>query len=76
MYKEDMEEVLKQSPIELSYDEIEVIFLKNNKNVLETLAELWKVCDEKVYNIDETKNKWNEIRSVCDCFDNEMKKKK
>jgi len=76
MYKEDMEEVFKQSPIELSYDEIEVIFLKNNKNVLETLAELWKVCDEKVYNIDETKNKWNEIRSVCDCFDNEMRKKK
>jgi hypothetical protein len=76
MYKENMEEVFKQSPIELSYDEVEVIFLKNNKNVLETLAELWKVCDEKVYNIDETKNKWNEIRSVCDCFDNEMKKKK
>ena len=71
-----MEEVFKQSPVELSYNEVEVIFLKNNKNVLDTLAELWKVSDEKVYNIDETKNKWNEIRSVCDSFDDEMKKQK
>ena len=71
-----MDEVFKQSPVELSYNEVEVIFLKNDKNVLDTLAELWKVSDEKVYNIDETKNKWNEIRSVCDCFDDEMKKQK
>jgi len=67
-----MEEVFKQSPINMTYEEVETIFLKNEKNVLETLGELWKLDNKTVINIGIDDSKWNDIRSVCDSFDNEM----
>jgi len=75
-----MEEVFKQSPIEMTYTEVEIIFLKNNKNVLETLEELWMLDNKSIKNIGIDDSKWNDIRGICDSFDYEMqntlKKKK
>jgi len=75
-----MEEVFKQSPIKMTYTEVEIIFLKNNKNVLETLDELWMLDNKSIKNIGIDDSKWNDIRGICDSFDYEMqntlKKKK
>jgi len=75
-----MEEVFKQSPIKMTYTEVEIIFLKNNKNVLETLEELWMLDNKSIKNIGIDDSKWNDIRGICDSFDYEMqntlKKKK
>jgi len=70
-----MEEVFKQSPIKMTYDEVEIIFLKNNKNILETLEELWMLDNKSVKNIGVDDSKWNNIRGICDSFDYEMQNK-
>lgn len=84
-----MEEVLKQSPVNIDKETIESIFIKNNENVLDTLLELWNIDDKKndnlnssiifkdnedVINDNDNKNKWNNIRDICDAFDTEMHK--
>jgi hypothetical protein len=68
-----MDELLKQSPDNISKEEIETIYLRNNKNVLDTLTELWKI---PVKNIEKTENekKWQEIREIYDDIDTEMYK--
>ena len=45
-----MDEVLKQAPDEMTYDEVELIFNKNDKNILNTLIELWKVKENTIKN--------------------------
>jgi len=69
-----MDEVFKQAPDEMTYDEVEVIFNKNNKNILNTLIELWEVRENTIKNVSETQCKWGSIREICDDYDNEMKK--
>jgi len=68
-----MDELLKQAPDNISKEEIESIYLRNNKNVLDTLTELWKI---PVKNIQKTENekKWQEIREIYDDIDTEMYK--
>ena len=68
-----MEELLKQAPDNISKEEIESIYLRNNKNVLDTLTELWKI---PVKNVQKTENekKWQEIREIYDDIDTEMYK--
>lgn len=68
-----MDELLKQAPDNISKEEIETIYLRNNKNVLDTLTELWKI---PVKNIEKTENekKWQEIREIYDDIDKEMYK--
>jgi len=66
-----MDQVIQQSPPNLSNEFIEEIFNKNNKNVLNTLTELWNITD-KISKKD--KNKWDDIRETCDAFDEEMSK--
>lgn len=66
-----MDQVIQQSPPNLSNEFIEEIFNKNNKNVLNTLTELWNISD-KIPKKD--KNKWDDIRETCDAFDEEMTK--
>ena len=68
-----MDELLKQAPDNISKEEIETIYLRNNKNVLDTLTELWKI---PVKNIEKTENekKWQEIREIYDDIDTEMYK--
>ncbi len=69
-----MDEVLKQAPDGLTYEEVETVFIRNDKNVLDTLIELWKIPDKNVKNISEEESKWINIRNTCDDFDSEMKK--
>jgi hypothetical protein len=69
-----MDEVLKQAPDGLTYEEVETVFIRNDKNVLDTLIELWKIPDKNVKNISEEESKWTNIRNTCDDFDSEMKK--
>lgn len=68
-----MNELLKQAPDNISKEEIESIYLRNNKNVLDTLTELWKI---PVKNVQKTENekKWQEIREIYDDIDTEMYK--
>ena len=58
-----------QAPSNISFEEAEIIFKKNNENIIDSLSELWDIKDNKK-SIE--KNKWDEIRETCDAFDNEM----
>jgi hypothetical protein len=69
-----MDEIFKQAPDGMTYEEVEKVFIEKNKNVLETLIELWNVPEKPVVNISENKKKWEEIRNTCDDFDFEMQK--
>lgn len=68
-----MDNIIKQAPDNLTIEEIENIYNKNNNDVVKTLAELWDIKEE-IKNVDEKTAKWNEIRDTCDAYDNEMKK--
>ena len=70
-----MDELLKQAPDNISKEEIEKIYLRNDNNILETLIELWKVpVKNTVKKCTDTENKWNEIREIYDDIDAEMYK--
>ncbi len=65
---------MKQVPENLSRDEVEKVYNKNNKDFIKTLEELWDI-KEDIKNLDEKTIKWNNIRETCDSFDIEMQKK-
>jgi hypothetical protein len=79
-----MEEVIKQAPNNMLLEDIEIIFKKNNENVLDTLFDLWNIDVKKtskiVTNIEiendldliDPVNKWANIRNICDAHDIEM----
>ena len=80
-----MEEVIKQAPNNMLLEDIEIIFKKNNENVLDTLFDLWNIDAKKTSDIIKEKeaeindidlidpeNKWANIRSICDAHDTEM----
>jgi hypothetical protein len=74
-----MEEVINQAPQYISKEDIEVIFKKNNENVIDTLIELWDIkVDKEIFSnteeidITSPENKWANIRDVCDSYDLEM----
>jgi hypothetical protein len=79
-----MEEVIQQAPDYFSKEEIEVIFKKNEENVINTLIDLWNLDAPKTksateaaleadQNIDINKtDKWASIRDICDTYDLEM----
>jgi hypothetical protein len=66
-----MDEVMKQAPEHINKDDVEIIFRKNNENVTNTLIELWNLEEPKP-ETDEEKDKWANIRDVCDSYDIEM----
>jgi hypothetical protein len=82
-----MEEVIQQAPDYFSKEEIEVIFKKNEENVINTLIDLWDLDAPKAKSeaaaaaatdIDINKisaaggDKWASIRDICDTYDLEM----
>jgi hypothetical protein len=69
-----MDNLMKQVPENLSRDEVEKVYNKNNKDFIKTLEELWDI-KEDIKNLDEKTIKWNNIRETCDSFDIEMQKK-
>jgi hypothetical protein len=66
-----MDEIISQAPANLSNEEIEKIFIKNNSNVNNTLTELWDISFTNITEKEPTK--WDEIRDICDSYDKEMK---
>lgn len=68
-----MDELKEQAPTNISDEKILEIYLKNNSNVSTSLLELWDV-KEVNKNISEVQCKWNEIREICNDYDNEMYK--
>ena len=70
-----MDELMNQVPENMTYKEVETIFLRNNKNIIDTLTETWKIPIKNVENVvDENKKKWDEIREVYDSIDREAYK--
>jgi hypothetical protein len=81
-----MEELIKQAPENITYNELEIIFLRNNKNIVDTLTEVWNIPVNNVnnsYNSDNSdnsynsdnngnKDKWKTIRETYDEIDKEM----
>ena len=66
-----MEILIQQAPLNLTIEEIEMCYKKNENNVVNTLAELWDIVDNKVI---PPKTKWDDIRETCDAYDSEMAK--
>ena len=70
-----MDELMKQVPENMTYKEVETIFLRNDKNIIDTLTEIWNIPIKNVENVvDENKKKWDEIREVYDSIDREAYK--
>jgi hypothetical protein len=69
-----MDNLMKQVPDNLSWEEVEIAYNKNNQDFLKTLEELWDI-EPNVKKLDEKTIKWNTIRDTCDSFDLEMKNK-
>jgi hypothetical protein len=66
-----MDILIQQAPANLTKEEIEIIFNKNNNDIIKTLEELWDIVDDKVI---PEKTKWDDIRETCDAYDFEMQK--
>ena len=69
-----MDVILKQSPVNMSEETINEIYIKNNNDITKTLMELWEIDDNKPKIPSKTQLKWNEIRETCDAYDFEMTK--
>lgn len=70
-----MDELMKQVPENMTYKEVETIFIRNDKNIIDTLTEIWNIPIKNVENVvDDNKKKWDEIREVCDSIDREAYK--
>jgi hypothetical protein len=66
-----MDIIIKQAPANLTKEEIEIIYNKNNNDIVNTLAELWDIVDDKII---PPKTKWENMRETCDAYDLEMEK--
>jgi|UniRef100_A0A6C0LJA1 hypothetical protein len=69
-----MDTLIKQAPANMTIEEIEIIYNKNNKDQVKTLLELWDVQEKAEAIISEETQKWNDIRDTCDLYDIEMQK--
>jgi hypothetical protein len=68
-----MDEVMKQAPEHIKMDDAEIIFKKNNEKVTDTLIELWNLeAPKPETDAVEEKDKWANIRDICDSYDLEM----
>jgi len=69
-----MDEIIKQAPVNISIETIEEIYEKNKKDVIKTLMELWEISEVSETKPQKSKEqlKWDEVREICDEFDNEM----
>ena len=66
-----MDSLIQHAPSHLTIEEIEIVYNKNDSNVINTLAELWNISDNTVI---PPKTKWDDIRETCDAYDFEMEK--
>lgn len=66
----DLEYIIQQSPANISDTEIEEIYIKNNKNKVDTLSELWSIEKIKDKELDD----WGKRRQIFDEHDKECYK--
>ena len=66
-----MDVLIQQAPANLTIEEIEMVYNKNNNDMIKTLEELWGITDTRV---EQPKTKWDDIRETCDAYDSEMQK--
>ena len=66
-----MDVLIQQAPANLTIEEIEMVYNKNNNDMIKTLEELWGITDNT---IEQPKTKWDDIRETCDAYDSEMQK--
>lgn len=66
-----MDVLIQQAPANLTIEEIEMVYNKNNNDMIKTLEELWGIIDTSV---EKSKTKWDDIRETCDAYDSEMQK--
>jgi|688.fasta_scaffold2755694_2 hypothetical protein len=69
-----MDLLINQAPANLTVEEIEIVYNRNNKDQVKTLLELWNIEEKAEAVISEETKKWNEIRETCDSYDMEMQK--
>ena len=71
----NMEYIIRQAPKHISYEKVEEIYERNDRDKLKTLMEIWDIKDDiKGKDKDNIQKKWDNIRDTFDEFDNEMKR--
>lgn len=65
-----MNQILQNSPINVTNNEILLAYENANQNIIETIATLWK-SDKPA---EKPKTKYDEYREICDAYDMEMEK--
>ncbi len=70
----NMEDIIRQTPKNISYEKVKEIYERNDRDKLKTLMEIWDIKDENEgkKDKDDIQMKWDDIRETCDAFDNEM----
>jgi hypothetical protein len=70
----NMEDIIRQTPKNISYEKVKEIYERNDRDKLKTLMEIWDIKDENEgkKDKDDIQMKWDDIRDTCDAFDNEM----
>lgn len=72
-----MESIYNQSPEGTTMEEIEVLFKKHGGRSADVLAELWdvdEVVKNKPYSNRDEQQKWENIRDICNTYEEEMQK--
>jgi hypothetical protein len=69
--KASIEEILKQAPEHVDYNQAKVAYYNSKRNISQALADLWNLppLPPKKAPIGENAEKWTEIRQTCDEFD-------
>lgn len=73
------ESILNQSPEGITIEQVKELYEKLNGNTVEILSELWNIDSSYIKNqaYDEKKKekeKWNNIREICNAYEEEMDK--
>lgn len=72
-----MESIYNQSPEGTTMEEIEVLFKKHGGRSADVLTELWgveEVVKNKPYSNRDEQQKWENIRDICNTYEEEMQK--
>ena len=68
-----IDQVLKQAPIEVSFDDAKKAYLDSSRDIAKAIAVLWKIdpLPEKAKKVGDKADKWDEVRAIYDEFDAE-----
>ena len=69
--KASIEEILKQAPEHVDYNQAKVAYYNSKRNISQALVDLWNLppLQPKKNTVGENAEKWAEIRKTCDEFD-------